>query len=69
MKHTKKNYPFLDEMKKEGWDTNKLNKHILISAYEHGLSSREQDKRVLQRLDIIIKLLSDFAKVEQGEQK
>lgn len=59
MKHTYKNYPFLKELKKEGWEFDNYIKHILIASYEKGLKHKFSQMRcicpknkIIRRYDI-----------------
>jgi len=57
-KHTFKNYPFLSELRKEGWIINKNNKHILVASYEKGLSIKKIEEmiKINKRLNLILRL-------------
>jgi hypothetical protein len=43
LRHTFKNYPFLLELRKEGWFVHKFNKDILIRAYLKGRKTTRRE--------------------------
>lgn len=54
-KHTKKNFPFLYEMEKDGWIITPNNKHILIGAYKLGYETALSEvEEIINKIEIDI---------------